>query len=168
MGTIQVRYEGHSQVTRHFECLNVRFLSTSDSETIRKSALELVRAFQMHKGFVEDVLNFRNYYIADSDNELGSVTSMLKFVVENNIHHEYSHLMSALKLFLTIPVTVGTAERSFSKLKLIKSYLRSTMSQERLHSLAILSIESKTSMDEQTLDPKSIARNFLESGKWQS
>ena len=76
--------------------------------------------------------------------------------------------MSGLKLFLTIPVTVGTAERSFSKLKLIESYLRSTMSQERLHSLAILSIESKTSMDEQTLDPKSIARNFLESGKWQS
>jgi len=30
---------------------------------------------------------------------------------------------------------------SFSKLKLIKSYLRSTMSQQRLNELALLSIE---------------------------
>ena len=35
------------------------------------------------------------------------------------------------------------AEISFSKLKLIKSYLRSTMSQERLSGLAILSIEKE-------------------------
>ena len=33
-------------------------------------------------------------------------------------------------------------ERSFSKLKLIKTYLRSTMNQDRLCSLSIISIES--------------------------
>ena len=40
-------------------------------------------------------------------------------------------------------VTVTFAERSFSKLKLIKSYLKSTMSQERLSGLVILSIENE-------------------------
>ena len=49
----------------------------------------------------------------------------------------------AYRILLTISVTVASAERSFSKLKLIKSYLRSTMSQERLSGLAILSIEEK-------------------------
>ena len=34
----------------------------------------------------------------------------------------------AFRILLTILVTIASAERSFSKLKLIKSYLRSTMS----------------------------------------
>jgi hypothetical protein len=49
----------------------------------------------------------------------------------------------AYRILLTIPVTVASAEKSFSKLKLIKSYLRSTMSHERLNGLAILSIKKK-------------------------
>ncbi|XP_020257869.1 zinc finger MYM-type protein 1-like [Asparagus officinalis] len=48
----------------------------------------------------------------------------------------------AYRILLTIPVTVASAERSFSKLKILKSYLRSTMSQERLNGLALLSVES--------------------------
>ena len=45
-------------------------------------------------------------------------------------------------LLTTIPVTVAFAERSFSKLKLLKSYLRSTMTQERLNGLATIAIEN--------------------------
>ena len=38
----------------------------------------------------------------------------------------------AYRILLIIPITFASAERSVSKLKLIKSYLRSTMSQEKL------------------------------------
>jgi hypothetical protein len=51
--------------------------------------------------------------------------------------------MYAYRILLTIPVTVASMERRSSKLKLIKSYLRSTMSQKRLNELVILSIEKK-------------------------
>uniref|UniRef100_A0A8D8ETT4 Zinc finger MYM-type protein 1 n=4 Tax=Culex pipiens TaxID=7175 RepID=A0A8D8ETT4_CULPI len=43
-----------------------------------------------------------------------------------------------LRLLMTIPVTSATAERSFSGLKRLKTFLRSTMTQQRLNSLAII------------------------------
>ena len=49
----------------------------------------------------------------------------------------------AYQILLTTPVTVASAERSFSKLKLLKNYLRSSMSQGRLNGLAILCIEKE-------------------------
>ena len=42
---------------------------------------------------------------------------------------------------LIIPVSTASAKRSFLKLKLISNYLRSTMIQERLSALTVLSIE---------------------------
>jgi hypothetical protein len=53
----------------------------------------------------------------------------------------YLNVSIAYRIMLTMPVTVASAERSFSKLKLLKNYLRSTMSQERLNGLAICCIE---------------------------
>jgi hypothetical protein len=55
----------------------------------------------------------------------------------------YPNVFIAYRILFTIPVTVASAERSFSKLKLLKNYLRSTMSQERLNGLATLCIEKK-------------------------
>lgn len=49
----------------------------------------------------------------------------------------------ALRILLTIPVASAGAERAFSKLKIIKNYLRSTISQDRLSGLATLSIENE-------------------------
>jgi len=49
------------------------------------------------------------------------------------------------RIMLTILVLVVFTKRSFLKLKIIKNYLRSTMSQERLNGLVLLSIEKKIS-----------------------
>lgn len=55
----------------------------------------------------------------------------------------YHNIFVAYRILFTIPITVASVERSFSKLKLLKNYLRSTMSQERLNGLATLCIEKK-------------------------
>ena len=63
----------------------------------------------------------------------------------------------AYMILLTILVIIAYVERTFSKLKLIKSYLRATMSQERLNRLAILSIE-KNMLEK--INYKSLINNF--------
>jgi hypothetical protein len=55
----------------------------------------------------------------------------------------YPNTSIAYRILFTVAVTVASAERSFSKLKLFKNYLRSLMSQESLNDLASLCIEKK-------------------------
>jgi hypothetical protein len=54
----------------------------------------------------------------------------------------FPNALIAYRILLTISVTVASTERSFSKLKLLKSYLCSTMTQERLNGLATIAIEN--------------------------
>lgn len=65
---------------------------------------------------------------------------LLTFIHQNELTGFYPNLWVALRIACTLPVTVASAERSFSKLKLIKTYLRSSMSEERLSGLAVISI----------------------------
>ena len=60
-----------------------------------------------------------------------------------NIHHVFPSLQAALRILLTIAMSVASCERSFSELKLIKTHLRTSMNQERLTNLAIMSIERR-------------------------
>ena len=61
------------------------------------------------------------------------------------------------RILLTISVIVVTVERSFLKLKLFKSYLKSTMLQDRLNKLVILSIESEVL---ELFDYKTLTNDF--------
>ncbi|CAG2184616.1 unnamed protein product [Mytilus edulis] len=68
-----------------------------------------------------------------------------------------SEVVTVLKLVLVLPATNATSERSFSTLRHIKTYLRSTMKQDRLNDLMVLHVH-KTRTD--NLDLKSIAEEF--------
>lgn len=46
----------------------------------------------------------------------------------------------ALKILIALPCTTCTVERSFSSLRRLKTWLRSTMAEDRLNGLAIMSV----------------------------
>lgn len=70
-----------------------------------------------------------------------SVTSILTVVKENNAHMVFPNLTELLKTYGTLPVSTATVERSFSKLKLVKTKLRTLCREDRLSDLLLLAIE---------------------------
>jgi hypothetical protein len=70
----------------------------------------------------------------------------------------YSELTKLLVLMMVIPATSATAERSFSCLRRVQNFLRSTMSQERLNNLMILHIHQDLT---DLLDLEAVARDFV-------
>ena len=53
---------------------------------------------------------------------------------------DYPNISALLVIACTLPVTTCETERSNSQLKLLKTYLRSTMTEERLSSLAMIKV----------------------------
>lgn len=66
-----------------------------------------------------------------------------------------------VQLALTLPVGSATAERSFSAMRRIRNWLRSTMGQERFSSLALLNIESDLTA---ALNPEDLVQMYANSG----
>ena len=62
------------------------------------------------------------------------------------------------RILYTLPVTTARAERSFSKLSLIKTKLRSTMCEDRLESLMFCSIEKEILL---SLDNEDLISKFV-------
>jgi hypothetical protein len=56
------------------------------------------------------------------------------------VKHVFSEVQLLLTLLMTIPASVASAERSHSALKRLKTYLRSTMTEERLTHLLLLHV----------------------------
>ena len=50
----------------------------------------------------------------------------------------FSEVHKLLRIYLTVPITSASAERTFSTLRRLKTYLRATMSQNRLNHIIIL------------------------------
>jgi hypothetical protein len=63
---------------------------------------------------------------------LHNIKDLTVYLIEYDLASSFHDVFTLCLIFLTIPVTVASAERSFSKLKLIKNYLRNSISQDRL------------------------------------
>ena len=74
---------------------------------------------------------------------------MFEIFKEHNAHIIFPTLFKLTKIYATLPVSTATVERSFSKLKLVKTRLRNQCGQEQLSDLLLLSIEKDIPIDKE-------------------
>lgn len=119
------------------------------------------------------IKNLQKKYEEDIDIDYfkDEIIHFIKFINRENIvdpHEMYKILIDGLKstfpnvetilkIFLTMPISNASGERSFSVLKRVKSYLRNCLSQPNLCNLSIMFIENEFV---QLLDYDKIIDNF--------
>ena len=91
--------------------------------------------------------------LPEADNQF-----LRKYLAENNCTDEFlpelhssgvldmmPELLKVIQIFRSIPATSCSSERSFSSLRRIKTYLRITIGQDRLSSVALINMECEYS-----------------------
>ncbi|KAL5259890.1 hypothetical protein ACHWQZ_G010120 [Mnemiopsis leidyi] len=122
------------KVVNSFRCLLLKFVLSSKLDEFRAECVKLYTK-DISPEFVEQMLDMHvdlrdNIFLTSQSKEL------LELILERELDTLYPEVVTGLVLFL--PVTVASAERSFSK---IKTYLRSKMSQDRHRHFVLLSIK---------------------------
>ena len=91
----------------------------------------------------EEIIDCKMLLSSRSSENVNRPEQLLIFIVKYGDESLFPNLGVALQISLSIAFSIASCERSFSKPKLILTYLRSTMGQERLSDLALLSIEQE-------------------------
>jgi len=95
--------------------------------------------------FEAELMRWKAYWARQpSDRRPWNVLDALKTARQ---HGTYPITEIVLQIFATFPVTTATGERSFSALKLIKTYLRTSMQEDRLNASALLYINKDIKLD---------------------
>jgi len=95
-----------------------------------------------------------------SQSDESSIKACITFLQELSLPARtyFSEVVKVVQLILVMPATNAVSERSFSTMRRIKSYLRSTMRQDRLNHLMTLHIY-QDKLD--SLDLVSVANDFV-------
>nr|XP_004207743.1 uncharacterized protein LOC101239546 [Hydra vulgaris] len=145
IASVKERFEQISIVTKLFDFL-YRFKSLI--KTCNTKYLSVYcKSLQIKLDDSEDLeMELKRFVIVIKEEKyafLKSAHDFLNYIYEEELQETYPNLGNALRIILPLSVTVASAERSFSKLKLIEKFHRSAMVDERLSSLALLSIENE-------------------------
>ena len=93
--------------------------------------------------FKREVTRWRHRWLLSEEGNPQTLVEMLDYANAEL----YPGIYLAIKTLLTYPVTTSIAERSFSGMKRLKTPLWSTMSDERLSSLAVLHVHKHKEVD---------------------
>ncbi|KAI3515564.1 hypothetical protein L1887_14464 [Cichorium endivia] len=141
--SLETRFQQFKEYDTLFGFLFPHNLRGIEDEDLKSSCHRLEKALMFEERSdidAEELYTELKLFEMLDTNEFNNPIDVLKFLKELDY---FPNACIAYRILLTIPVTVASAERSFSKLKFLKSYLRSTMTQERLSGLAMISIENE-------------------------
>lgn len=138
------RYEVFKNIYSNFEILKPQILLQAEECEIISKAKKLTDKYHddLTPNLATELIQTKNL-LENQLKEMRSIREFADFIFDKNelLISSIPDLCTAFQLFLVLPVTSAQSERTFSKLKLIKNFVRSTMTQSRLSSLAIISIE---------------------------
>lgn len=153
---LQERFTGLKTVSNNFDFLQPQNLvEYSEKDTI-KCYYDFILYYDtdVSSDLTRQVLSLKEFI---GITKLKTIKELSLYIIKNDISSLYSEVLTSCIIFLSLPVTVASAERSFSKLKLIKNYLRNSTSQDRLTNISILDIEKARTTE---LDIDQIINNF--------
>ncbi|XP_069823176.1 zinc finger MYM-type protein 1-like [Dendropsophus ebraccatus] len=144
------RFSDFREIAKLFCPLNSKYFHESD---VTDKVIKLARFYSGDVCTEPEVVLAEFLTLCDMYSELSiekemvSTEQILPFLIANDMHRAFPNLSILYRIYLTIPVSSAKAERSFSRLKLIKTRLRTCMHEARLSNLTLLSIERDIEID---------------------
>ena len=146
---LKTRIEAYQHVHSLFGFLND--LCGLDSDNILRAATNLVKAYpnDFEESLGPELIQFAKLFkMSDTSNHVSNQkvgdsveVRMLRLLNDFSCTQTFPNVHIALRIYLCMMASNCSGERSFSKLKRIKNELRSTMRQERLTYISLMSIE---------------------------
>jgi len=124
------------------------------NDNLEENMLTLVcNTYKLDMQPLKNELNIFNRMFASKYPNISGESNIFKkkseYIANHDIRSGFPLTYTIFKTFLTIPTNTASCERSFSCLRRLKTYLRTTMGQERLSSLSLLQIEKNQQIDEE-------------------
>ena len=142
---LKKRMEAYCQVCDKFGFLSN--MTKMKPNELSAASKRLVHFYpdDLEDSLTDDLIQFSSYLMSEMDKAIILECSIELFIYrmlsQHGLCEAFPNLNITLRIYLCLMVSNCTGERSFSKLKRIKSELRSTMTESRLNMLSLMSIE---------------------------
>jgi len=142
---LEMKHSGYASIYEKFNFLiNIDNESISTDDIVR-GAERLQQFYEIdidENTFTQECIHFK-MYIHNTIEKKQPGQSLFTFIRNQELEEIFPNVSIALRIFSCMAVTNCSAERSFSCLKRIKTFLRSSIGENRLNSLALLCIEAE-------------------------